>query len=90
MHDKDALLSVAPVNAWVLNGDEASLPTPRELAGMRKQKVPGQIWTAPSRARPGDVLFFYFVAPRKQIEFVARQNRLTVKDRIRLTAPVQM
>ena len=62
-----------PTNAWLLIGDEASFPTRRELQEMRRGgRRTDQLWTAPRQAQPGDLLFFYFVDPRKAIYFAAR------------------
>lgn len=67
-----AVLARRPVNAWLLVGDEASYPTSHDLRLMRKPAVATDTWTAPSQAQPGDLLLFYFMAPRKEIRFAAR------------------
>lgn len=75
-HDRDEttaeLLRRRPVNAWLMVGDEQSWPEPSELGQPDDDRVPTGIWTAPSQAQPGDLLFFYFMAPIKAIRFVAR------------------
>lgn len=70
----DKIVHSEPVNAWLLIGDEASYPSPDEVRRMRRRKYPAppDIWTAPPQAVPGDLLLFYFMAPMKQVRFVAR------------------
>lgn len=67
-------LGVAPINAWLLIGDAKSYPTPGELKQMRRKRRPTDVWTAPSQARAGDLLLFYFMAPVKEIRFAARAS----------------
>lgn len=65
----------APQNAWILMGDAASYPTSRELAAMRadaRRGVHENLWTAPINGVRGDLVLFYFTAPRKAVAFVAR------------------
>lgn len=38
------------------------------------------MWTAPKQIQPGDLLFFYFMTPRKAIQFVARAATYPVFD----------
>ena len=66
------IVAIPPVNAWLLIGDEASYPTATDLREGRTYWNFDSIWTGPRQAQPGDLLFFYFIAPRKAIHFVAR------------------
>jgi hypothetical protein len=70
----DELGHSEPVNAWLLMGDEASYPrSGRDSSDApRRYPAPPDIWTAPPQAMPGDLLLFYFMAPMKQLRFVAR------------------
>ncbi len=71
MESLQDILAIPPVNAWLLMGDEASYPTPQDLRTQRRTWR-DSIWTGPRRARPGDLLFFYLMAPRSAIHFAAR------------------
>lgn len=65
----------SPTNAWLLMGGQDSYPTIGDLAQMRDDARVGRYdyaWTAAKQTEPGDLLFFYFTAPRKAIHFVAR------------------
>jgi hypothetical protein len=67
------ILEIPPTNAWLLFGDEASFPTASELRdNLRRPLTDNQIWTGSKQTQPGDLLFFYFLAPRKAIHFAAR------------------
>jgi hypothetical protein len=62
-----------PTNAWLLIGDEASFPDQAELDYVRKHwRYDDSVWTSPKQAQPGDLLFFYFMSPAKEIRFAAR------------------
>jgi len=66
---------VAPRNAWLLMGDEASYPTPADLDAMSTEGQAGIFdteWTAPKNGELGDLALIYFQAPRKAACFVAR------------------
>lgn len=67
-----SIVTSAPTNAWLLMGDEASMPTSEELRSSRTQWRQQCLWTGPKQVQPGDLLFFYFMAPRKAVHFVAR------------------
>jgi hypothetical protein len=72
-----------PQNAWLLMGDEASYPTPANLAELRADALVGVYnndWTAPKNGEPGDLALFYFVSPRKAACFVARFASLPFWD----------
>jgi type I restriction enzyme R subunit len=67
------ILAIPPTTAWLLIGDEASFPTASDLRDNRRRPLTDdQIWTGSKQTQPGDLLFFYFVAPRKAIHFAAR------------------
>jgi hypothetical protein len=67
------ILAIPPTNAWLLMGDEAAFPTNTDLRDNRRRPLSGdQIWTGSKQTQPGDLLFFYFIAPRKAIHFAAR------------------
>ena len=62
-------------NAWLLMGDEASLPDAKELELGRihgRVGIYDTMWTVAKNARVGDLVVAYFVAPRKSANFVAR------------------
>ena len=67
-----AQTAAQPINAWLLMGDDASFPTPREQRESWASGRTDNVWTGPRQAQPGDLLFFYFMAPRKAVHFVAR------------------
>ncbi len=70
----DALIS-PPQRAWILIGDEASWPTPTELAELRREASVGKlvnVWTGPRQGTTGDLALFYFTAPTKAVCFIAR------------------
>ena len=65
----------APQNAWLMLGSEASYPSTDELLEDGLRGVTGvyeNLWTASKQTLPGDLLLFYFLAPRKAACFVAR------------------
>lgn len=64
-----------PTNAWLLMGSEESFPSDELLQGIARDAAVGiyeTVWTAAKQTEPGDLLFFYFSAPRKTVQFVAR------------------
>lgn len=66
---------IAPQNAWILMGDEASFPDQLALAEARDDAQRGVYewdWTAPKNGAVGDLVLVYFVAPRSAACFVAR------------------
>lgn len=66
---------VAPANAWLLKGTEASYPSPDELRGDREAADVGIFtleWTTAAQTQVGDLALFYFLSPRKAVHFVAR------------------
>lgn len=80
---RDALrdvVSLAPTNAWLLIGDEASMPTDEELRRSRTTWRAECLWTGPKQVQPGDLLFFYFMAPTKAIRFIARAATYPIFD----------
>ena len=67
------ILAIPPTNAWLLIGDEASFPSQSDLRDNRRRPLQDDaIWTGSKQTQPGDLLLFYFVAPRKAIHFAAR------------------
>ena len=67
------ILAIPPTNAWLLIGDEKSFPTESSLQDMRRRPLSDDdIWTGSKQTQPGDLLFFYFMTPRKAIHFAAR------------------
>ena len=76
----DRLCATPPVNAWLLMGDEASFPTAAELRRMPRTWREECLWTGPKQVQPGDLLLFYFMAPRKAVHFVARAAGYPVFD----------
>ena len=64
-------IDISPVNAWLLMGDDASYPTSSDISKMKSGDWALE-WTGPSQAQRGDLLFFYFMSPMKEIRFVAR------------------
>lgn len=79
-HSLRDVVSLAPTNAWLLMGDEASMPTPEELRRSRTTWREECIWTGPKQVQPGDLLFFYFMAPTKAIRFIARAATYPIFD----------
>lgn len=66
---------IVPASAWLLKGSEASYPTPDELEEHRAAARVGiftPCWTTAPQTRAGDLVLFYYTAPRKAIHFVAR------------------
>lgn len=64
-----------PTNAWLLMGDDDSYFTPDDVSQARADAAQGIYetgWTAAKQTEPGDLLFYYFMAPLKAIHFVAR------------------
>ena len=66
----EAVSQVPPPSAWLLIGDEASMPTPEEMESGEFSE--GFLWTAPQMAQRGDLVFMYFVSPTKEIRYAAR------------------
>jgi len=68
------LYNSAPESAWLLKGDEKSFPSSGELRDLviDAHRNDFQVWTAAPQTKQGDLLFIYFMAPRKAIHFVAR------------------
>ena len=62
----------SPKNAWLLVGDQESLDVLNTAEESFWFADLDHIWTAPKQVQPGDVLFFYFMAPHKEVKFVAR------------------
>lgn len=66
---------VPPVNAWVVMGSDEAFPTKADLAEQQSAADRGSYtwtWTVNKATRAGDLLLFYFVAPKKSLHFVAR------------------
>jgi hypothetical protein len=66
---------IAPANAWLLKGTEASYPSLDELRGDREAADVGIFtweWTTAAQTQVGDLALFYFLSPRKAVHFVAR------------------
>ena len=75
------ILAIPPTNAWLLIGDEESFPTDSYLRDNRRKPLSDDhIWTGSKQTQPGDLLFFYFIAPRKAIHFAARAASYPVFD----------
>ncbi len=67
------ILAIPPTNAWLLIGDGKSFPSESKLRDHRSMPFSEYpIWTGSKQTQPGDLLFFYFVAPHKAIHFAAR------------------
>lgn len=66
--------AIQPKNAWLLIGGDDSYYSSRDLSEARKDAKVGDFgtWTAAKQTEPGDLLFWYFTAPRKEIHFVGR------------------
>ena len=63
------------INAWLVVGSEASMPTPQDLAQQQADAASGDYtwtWTVNKATRAGDLLLFYFTAPSKSLKYVAR------------------
>ena len=76
------ILAIPPINAWLLIGDEASFPTEGGLRDSRRRPFsPDDFWTGSKQTQPGDLLFFYFMAPRKAIHFASRAASYPFFDR---------
>lgn len=63
-----------PRSAWLLLGDSASFYTDDQLRRVQRRSPSSRpdSWTCSPRIEIGDVLFLYFMAPRKSINFVCR------------------
>jgi len=61
-----------PRNAWLLQGTEKNLEYLESDHEDLFYPTLDDIWTAPKQVEPGDLLFFYFLDPIKEIRFVAR------------------
>jgi hypothetical protein len=69
----EKILAIPPTNAWLLIADDKAFPTEHELQDNRCRPLSdAQIWTVSKQTQPGDLLFCYFMAPRKAIQFAAR------------------
>ena len=76
----DRILQSPPTNARLLIGDAASYPTMRELRDMRGDQADPYFWTGPKQVQLGDLLFFYFKAPHKSVQFAARATSIPFFD----------
>jgi hypothetical protein len=68
-------VSIAPQNAWLLMGDEASYPSAEELATTLSDSESGiydTVWTAPKNGEASDLVLVYFIAPLRSACFVGR------------------
>lgn len=66
---------IAPANAWLLKGTEASYPSPAELRDDHEAAEVGIFtweWTTAAQTQAGDLALLYFLNPRKAVHFVAR------------------
>lgn len=72
-----------PRSAWLLLGDSASFYEDDELRRAQRRYRSGRPdrWTCSPRIEIGDVLFLYFMAPRKSINFVCRAASRPYVDR---------
>lgn len=64
-----------PRSAWLLLGDEASLPSAEEQAlhaALGAGGIHENLWTAAKQTAAGDLAFVYFTSPRKHVAFVTR------------------
>ena len=64
-----------PQSAWLLIGSEASFPDQAELDAQQEAARVGIFewdWTTASQTQIGDLALFYFISPRKSVNFVAR------------------
>ena len=57
-----------PRSAWLLLADEAAYMDDRNLDAVGR----GITWTCSPRVKEDDLLFLYYMSPRKSIDFVAR------------------
>ena len=67
--------SIAPANAWLVTGSDASFPTDLEVDQSTRDAHVGVFtttWTVSPQVRTGDLVLVYFIAPRKSVHFVAR------------------
>lgn len=72
-----------PRSAWLLLGDNASFYTDDELRAVQRRYQSGvpDLWTCSPRIERGDVLFVYFMSPRKSINFICRADSPPYVDR---------
>ena len=72
-----------PRSAWLLLGDDASFYTDDELQRVQGRSPSGRpnTWTCSPRIEIGDVLFLYFMAPRKSINFICHAASRPYVDR---------
>lgn len=77
----EQIVEAPPRNAWLLLGDDASFPTGDDLREQRHPTAPLlPVWTSPKQIQPGDLVFLYFIAPRKAVHFVTRAHSGAVYD----------
>lgn len=72
---KTKSVSSRPHGAWLLMGDGGSFYSPTDLRRLVARDRAGlsvDCWTCSPRVEIGDVLFIYYMAPRKAIHFVCR------------------
>jgi hypothetical protein len=68
-------VALPPENAWLMLGDEASYPSRTATLDAYEDGLSGvyeTCWTAAKQTKVGDLLLFYFTAPRKTVSFAAR------------------
>lgn len=68
------VLALRPASAWLLVADAASRSTPAQMRrswGRASQQLE---WTSPKQVQLGDLLFFYFIDPDKEIQYAARAS----------------
>jgi len=69
----EQVAQVPPTNALLLMGDEASFPNSDDLRAQRDPLDPDLWnWTCPRQIQRGDLVFIYFMTPRKAVHFAAR------------------
>ncbi|MGN7246923.1 hypothetical protein ACTHQ1_04220 [Janibacter anophelis] len=71
----DDPLDIRPESAWLLMGDSASLIDPLDLEDARLQAAVGIYdyhWTGASTTKKGDLVLIYFMAPHKEVRYIAR------------------
>lgn len=72
---QSTLVPSSPHGAWLLMGDEGSFYSRGNLRRLVDRDRAGlflDCWTCSPRVEIGDVLFMYYMAPRKAIHFVCR------------------
>lgn len=71
----DDPLDITPESAWLLMGDAASLPGVGDLEFAREAANVGIFdyhWTGSSTTKKGDLVLIYFMAPHKEVRYIAR------------------